>query len=211
MDSGKSNNSLAIVLAVVGLVVGAAIAYPIGNSMGKDDSDSAMMKDGTSQTATADTDGTTVGGARMVRSKDIVDNAVNAKNVTTVVQAVQAAGLVDALKAEGPLTVFAPDNDAFAKLPDGTVETLIKPESKDTLTAILTYHVVPGTYTSADLKAMAGKGESLTSLQGGTFTPVVDNGEVKLKDGKGNLVGIVTPDIISSNGVTHVIDSVMMQ
>ena len=210
MDQSNSKHGLAVVLAVVGLVVGAAIAYPIGNNMGKDNaSESSSMSDTSSMSA--DTDGTTVGGAKMVRTKDIVDNAANAKNVTSVVAAVKAAGLVDALKAEGPMTVFAPDNGAFEKLPAGTVDTLLKPENKATLAGILTYHVVPGTYTAADLKAMANKGESLTSLQGGTFTPVVEDGTVKLKDGKGNMINIVTADIISSNGVTHVIDSVMMQ
>lgn len=211
MDQGKSKHGLAVVLAVVGILVGGGVGYAVGNMNGDDSNSSMSNSDSTSQTASADTDGTFVGGAKMVRSKDIVDNAVNAKNVTTVVAAVKAAGLVDALKADGPLTVFAPDNDAFAKLPAGTVDTLLKPENKDQLVAILTYHVVPGTYTAADLKVMASKGESLKSLQGGTFTPVMDNNVVKLKDGKGNLVGIVTPDIISSNGVTHVIDSVMMQ
>lgn len=210
MNNEKSSHGLAVVLAVVGLVVGAAIAYPIGNNMGNDNN-SNMTNESSSQTATANSDGVTVGGAKMVKDKDIVDNAVNAKNVTTVVAAVKAAGLVDTLKSEGPFTVFAPNNGAFEKLPAGTVDTLVKPESKDTLTAILTYHVVAGTFTSADLKAMANKGETLKSVQGGVLTPVVENGTVKIKDAKGNVVGVETADVISSNGVTHVIDTVLMQ
>jgi len=195
-------------LMVLGLLIGAAIGYPIGHNK----SDNASMKaDTTSTAATASSDGVTVGGAKMVRTKDIVDNAVNAKNVTTVVAAVKAAGLVDTLKSEGPFTVFAPDNDAFAKLPSGTVATLLKPENKDQITAILTYHVVSGTYTTAALKVMAEKGQTLTTVQGGVLTPVMEDNVLKIQDAKGDKVSIVTPDVISSNGVTHVIDSVLMQ
>lgn len=205
---------MSIGLLVAGLVVGAAIAYPIGAS--KDDmstaksstaSSSAMSDDKSSDMA----DGVTVGGAKMVRTKDIVDNAVSADNVTTVVAAVKAAGLVDTLKSEGPFTVFAPNNDAFAALPEGTVDTLLKPENKDQLAAILTYHVVSGTYTSADLKVMAQKGETLTSVQGAMLMPVMEDNMLKIKDMKGSSVEIETADVISSNGVTHVIKSVLMQ
>ncbi|MEO5950553.1 MAG: fasciclin domain-containing protein [Candidatus Saccharimonadales bacterium] len=155
-------------------------------------------------------DGVTVGGAKMVQSKDIVDNAVNAKNVTTLVAAVKAADLVDTLKSEGPFTVFAPTNDAFAALPAGTVDTLLKPENKAALAKILTYHVVAGTYTSADLRVMAQKGESLTSVEGEMLMPIVENNELKIQDAKGNKVSIETADVISSNGVTHVVKSVLM-
>jgi uncharacterized surface protein with fasciclin (FAS1) repeats len=165
-------------------------------------SDTAMAK--------ADSDGVTVGGAKMVRTKDIVDNAVNAKNVTTVVAAVKAAGLVDTLKSEGPFTVFAPNNDAFAALPADTVPTLLKPENKDKLTNILTYHVVPGTYTAAALKVMAEKGQTLKTVQGENLSFAMENNEVKVVDAKGNKVSIETADVISSNGVTHVIKSVLM-
>ena len=145
--------------------------------------------------------GVMVGGALMVPNLDIVENAMNAKNVTTVVAAVKAAGLVDTLKSKGPFTVFAPTNDAFAKLPAGTVETLVKPENKATLTSILTYHVVAGRYTSADLK----DGMMLKTVQGGTLT-------VRMKDGKWwiNDAMVQTADVISSNGVTFVIDTVLM-
>ena len=207
-QDGSHKGGLAVMVLVVGLVIGAAIAYPIGNNKGKDNSNSSMSM--SSQTS-SDADGVTVGGAKMVRTKDIVDNAANAKNVTSVVAAVKAAGLVDTLKSDGPFTVFAPDNGAFKKLPAGTVDTLLKPENKDQLASILTYHVIKGTYTTADLKVMAQKGETLESVQGGTLTPVMENNTLKIKDAKGNMVSVVTADIISSNGVTHVIDSVLMQ
>lgn len=208
MANQRGSAAMAATLAIVGVVVGAAVAYPIGHSSAKNSSTNNSAS--TATMASADTDGVTVGGAKMVRTKDIVDNAVNAKNVTTVVAAVKAAGLVDTLKGEGPFTVFAPDNDAFNKLPKGTVDTLLKPENKDQLTQILTYHVVPGTYTSADLKVMAEKGQALTTVQGETIMPVMENNKVMLKDTKGDMVGLVTADVISSNGVTHVIDSVLM-
>lgn len=203
----KSNKTgLGIALLVVGLIVGAGIAYPLASSKNDDNMNMKM-----NMAMDSETDGVTVGGAKMVRTKDIVDNAVNAKNVSTVVAAVKAAGLVDTLKSDGPFTVFAPNNDAFNALPAGTVDTLLKPENKQQLADILTYHVVAGTYTSADLKVMAQKGETLTSVQGGILTPVMENNELKIKDAKGNAVTIATADIISSNGVTHVITGVLMQ
>lgn len=211
MDKSGNKATIAVVTLVIGALVGAGAGYAAGN-MKSDDSSS---NDSMSQTASnngSDSDGSiTVGGAKMVRNLDIVDNAANAKNVTTLVSAVKAAGLVETLKGPGPFTVFGPNNDAFNKLPAGTVDTLVKPESKATLTSILTYHVVPGTYTSADLKVMASKGETLTSVQGGILTPVMENNQLRIKDAKGNVVNIETADVISSNGVTHVIDSVLMQ
>jgi uncharacterized surface protein with fasciclin (FAS1) repeats len=200
--------AMAVVTLVVGLLVGAGSGYAIGHD--KKDSSSEKMT-ASSEVMTKSQDGVTVGGAVMVRTQDIVDNAVRAKNVTTVVAAVKAAGLVDTLKSEGPFTVFAPNNGAFAALPAGTVETLVKPENKDTLVGILTYHVVPGTYTTAALKAMATKGETLTSVQGGILTPVIVDNKLMIQDAKGNKVAIETPDVISSNGVTHVIKAVLMQ
>ncbi|MBI3889182.1 fasciclin domain-containing protein [Candidatus Saccharibacteria bacterium] len=155
-------------------------------------------------------DGVTVGGAKMVKDKDIVDNAVNADNVTTLVSLVKLADLVDTLKGEGPFTVFGPNNGAFAKLDAATVESLQKPENKAALANILTYHVVPGTYTSAALKVMATKGETLKSVQGEVLTPVMDGGMLKIQDAKCKTVAIETSDVLSSNGVTHVIDSVLM-
>ncbi len=146
--------------------------------------------------------GVEVGGAMMVPSLDIVDNAAKASNVTTVVAAVKAAGLVDTLKGPGPFTVFAPTNDAFAKLPAGTVDTLLKPRMKADLTSILTYHVVSGRYTAADLK----DGMTLKTVNGATLKITVVGGKVMIN---GNAM-VETADVISSNGVTHVIDTVLM-
>ena len=146
--------------------------------------------------------GIMVGGAMMIRTRDIVDNAVLASNVTTVVAAVKAAGLVDTLKGAGPFTVFAPTNAAFAKLPAGTVDTLLKPENKSQLVDILTYHVVAGRYKMADLK----DGMVLTTVEGKTLM-------IKRIGDKVTINGtamINTPDVISSNGVTHVIDTVLL-
>lgn len=193
---------------ILGLVVGGTGGYAIGAmNMSDDDSNSSSM----TQTSMTDTkEGVMVGGALMVRDKDIVDNAVEADNVTTVVSLVKMAGLVDTLKSQGPFTVFAPNNDAFAKLPAETVASLQKPENVETLKTVLTYHVVPGTYTSAALKAMAAKGETLTTVQGQMLMPVVENGMVYLQDATGAKSEVETSDVISSNGVTHVIKSVLM-
>ena len=147
-------------------------------------------------------EGVMVGGAMMVPNLDIIDNAVNAKNVTTVVAAVQAAGLVDTLKGPGPFTVFAPTNAAFEKLPAGTVDTLLKPDMKADLTSILTYHVVAGRYTAADLK----DGMTLKTVNGATLKISVVGGVVKIN----GAAMIETADVISSNGVTHVIDTVLL-
>lgn len=205
----SSNESGQMAMIVVGVIAGLVIGFAGGSLMNKDD-DTTTKSSTTTTASSDDADGVTVGGAKMVRTKDIVDNAVNAKNVTTVVAAVKAAGLVETLKSEGPFTVFAPNNDAFAALPAGTVDTLLKPENKETLVGILTYHVVPGTYTSADLRVMANKGETLTTVQGDVLTPIMVDNELQLQDAKGSKVAVETPDVISSNGVTHVIKSVLM-
>ena len=204
-ETGEANM---FVTAIIAVVIGAAGGFAIGN-MNKDEN-SSMTNESTSMQSQDSADGVTVGGAKMIRTKDIVDNAVNAKNVTTVVAAVKAADLVDTLKSEGPFTVFAPNNGAFEALPAGTVDTLLKPENKATLTSILTYHVVPGTYTTAALKAMAAKGETLTSVQGAKLTLVMVDNNVQIQDAKGSKISIETPDVISSNGVTHVITGVLM-
>jgi uncharacterized surface protein with fasciclin (FAS1) repeats len=208
MEQSNSNKSMmaTVVTGVVALAVGMGGGYAIGHSAKSNNNE--MMAKPSSSTAVGAVDGVTVGGAKMVRTLDIVDNAVNAKNVTTVVAAVKAAGLVDTLKSAGPFTVFAPNNDAFNKLPAGTVDTLLKPENVATLKKILTYHVVSGTYTSADLRVMAAKGEMLTTVEGEMLAPIVVNNNLMLKDAKGVEVGIQTADVISSNGVTHVIDTV---
>lgn len=196
-------------LTVTGLIIGAGIAYPIGHANGKDNS-STKDSMGTSQISTQGQDGVMVGGAMMVPNKDIVANALNAKNVSTTVSLVKDAGLVSTLQSAGPFTVFAPNNAAFAKLPAATVKSLQDPANVNALKDILTYHVVPGTYTSAALKVMATKGEALTTVQGAQLMPVLQDGKLQLKDAKGNLVAIETSDVISSNGVTFVIDGVLM-
>jgi uncharacterized surface protein with fasciclin (FAS1) repeats len=154
-----------------------------------------------------------VGGQKMYTTKDIVDNAVNSADHTTLVAAVKAAGLVDTLKGAGPFTVFAPTNDAFAKLPAGTVDTLLKPESKDALVKVLTYHVVPGRITVADLKKQIKSGggkATLTTVQGETLTAVMMDGKLMLRDEKGGMATITIADVIQSNGAIQVIDSVLM-
>lgn len=154
-----------------------------------------------------------VGGAAMYPSKTIVDNAVNSKDHTTLVAAVQAAGLVDTLKSAGPFTVFAPTNAAFSKLPAGTVDTLVKPENKETLTSILTYHVVPGRMTAKDVAAAikAGNGKAtLTTVQGGTLTASMMGNRVMLTDAKGGMSHVTQADVMQSNGVIHVVDTVLM-
>jgi len=150
--------------------------------------------------------GVMVGGANMVPSKDIVDNAANSSEHTTLVAAVKAAGLAETLKGAGPFTVFAPTNDAFNKLPAGTVDNLLKPEMKADLTKVLTYHVVPGRYTSAELK----DGQKLKTVQGQELTIGMKDGKWMVKDAKGGTVNITIPDVISSNGVTFVVDGVLM-
>ena len=154
-----------------------------------------------------------VGGAAMYSNKTIVENAVNSKDHTTLVAAVKAAGLVETLSSPGPFTVFAPTNAAFAKLPAGTVETLVKPENKGTLTTVLTYHVVAGRITSADVakKIKAGKGKAkLTTVQGGTLTAQMVGKKLVLTDAKGGKSTVTIANVMQSNGVIHVVDTVLM-
>lgn len=155
-----------------------------------------------------------VGGAAMYPSKTIVENASKADNLTTLVAAVKAAGLVDTLSSPGPFTVFAPTDDAFAKLPDGTVATLVEPENKALLTKILTYHVVAGKVTAADLVGLIKKGGGkamVKTVQGGTLTATVGaDGTVMLTDEKGGMAHVTQTDVMQSNGVVHVIDTVVM-
>jgi uncharacterized surface protein with fasciclin (FAS1) repeats len=154
-----------------------------------------------------------VGGAAMYPTKDIIDNAVNSKDHTTLVAAVKAAGLVETLKGAGPFTVFAPTNEAFDKLPAGTVATLLKPENKATLTKILTYHVVAGRVSAADLvakiKAGGGKAE-LKTVSGGTLTAELKGKKVYLVDEKGGKSWVTIADVFQSNGVIHVVNTVLM-
>ena len=154
-----------------------------------------------------------VGGAPMYASKDIVDNAVNSKDHTTLVAAVKAAGLVPTLKGAGPFTVFAPTNEAFAALPAGTVDTLLKPENKPTLTKVLTYHVVPGRLDSAALAAQiqAGGGSAtLTTVEGEPLKVWMQGDNVVVTDAKGNNATVTTADVYQKNGVIHVVDKVLM-
>ena len=154
-----------------------------------------------------------VGGAAMYPSKNIVENAVNSKDHTTLVAAVKAAGLVETLQTKGPFTVFAPTNSAFEKLPEGTVETLVKPENKEMLTKILTYHVVPGKISSKDLIKMmnANGGKYMAkTVQGEELTFWMKGKDVYVTDAKGGSAKVTIADVNQSNGVIHVIDTVLM-
>jgi len=155
----------------------------------------------------------TVGGAPMYPSKNIVQNAVNSKDHTTLVAAVKAAGLVDTLQSPGPFTVFAPTNEAFAKLPAGTVDTLLKPENKKTLTNVLTYHVVAGRLSAKDLmeKVRAGNGKAmLKTVEGEELTFAEKDGRLWIWDAKGGSAQITIRNVMQSNGVIHVIDTVLL-
>jgi len=154
-----------------------------------------------------------VGGAAMYKDKDIIDNAVNSKDHTTLVAAVKAAGLVDTLKSKGPFTVFAPTNSAFDALPAGTVDTLLKPENKATLTKVLTYHVVAGKMDSkAIMKAIKkGNGKAMfKTVAGGTLTAMMDGNTLVLTDEKGGKSMVTIADVRQSNGVIHVVDTILM-
>lgn len=153
-----------------------------------------------------------VGGEQMYPMKNIVQNAVNSKAHTTLVAAVKAAGLVETLQGPGPFTVFAPVNDAFENLPAGTVETLLKPENKATLTAVLTYHVVAGKYDFKALETMLKKGQNtLKTVSGGTLTFLMNGPRnIVVKDENGNVANISTYDVYQSNGVIHSVDTVLL-
>ena len=154
-----------------------------------------------------------VGGAPMLPTKDIIDNAVNSKDHTTLVAAVKAAGLVETLKGAGPFTVFAPTNAAFAALPAGTVDTLLKPENKAMLSGILTYHVVAGKVDAAALTKMIADGKGTASFKtvaGGTLTAKTAGGKVMIMDEKGGSATVTIADVYQSNGVIHVVDKVLL-
>lgn len=186
-----------------------SLASACSSSKKTDSSDTTMTMADTTATmsSAADTskmttqEGVMVGGALMVPSKNIVENAVNSKDHTTLVAAVKAAGLAETLSGKGPFTVFAPTNEAFAKLPAGTVDNLLKPAMKKDLSSVLTYHVVAGTYKAADLK----NGLELTTVQGQKIKFTEKDGQWYVNDAK-----ITITDAVSSNGVTHVIDTVLM-
>jgi uncharacterized surface protein with fasciclin (FAS1) repeats len=154
-----------------------------------------------------------VGGKEMFPNKNIIENAVNSADHTTLVAAVKAAGLVDTLQGKGPFTVFAPTNAAFAKLPAGTVDTLLKPENKQALTKVLTYHVVAGRLSSMDLRKQikAGKGTAtLNTVSGGMLWAMMQGNDVVLKDEKGATATVTQANVFQSNGVIHVIDAVVL-
>lgn len=197
-----------IVTLLVGVLIGGGVGYALTNNASSDETststDSSMMKSEGSSAM----DGVTVGGAKMVANLDIVDNAANASNVTTVVDLVKQAGLVETLKGVGPFTVFGPNNDAFNAVPKDILDKVAG--DTNLLKTVLTYHVVPGTYTTADLRALAAKGGSVTTVQGGTLSFKIMNNKVYVSDAAGQEVEIETADVISSNGVTHVIKNVLL-
>jgi uncharacterized surface protein with fasciclin (FAS1) repeats len=154
-----------------------------------------------------------VGGSPMYPSKNIIQNAVNSRDHTTLVAAVKAAGLVDTLEGPGPFTVFAPTNEAFKKLPAGTVDNLLKPENKATLTSVLTYHVVPGKYSAEDLmnQVKMGRGKTeLKTVEGELLTIEEHGGRLEIIDAKGDIAWVTIADVNQSNGVIHVINAVLM-
>src|SRR5271170_7607260 len=154
-----------------------------------------------------------VGGSAMYPTKNIIQNAVESKDHTTLVAAVKAGGLVETLECPGPFTVFAPTNEAFAKLPAGTVDTLLKPENKDTLDKVLTYHVVPGRISSKDLKKVVKEGNgkaTLKTVQGEDLTVAIVSGKIVLTDAKGGASTVTIADVFQSNGVIDVVDTVLM-
>ena len=177
------------------LALTAAIVAPVSAE------DKKMMKSELSGEKTV-----MVGGAAMFPSKNIVQNAVNSKDHTTLVAAVKAAGLVDTLQSKGPFTVFAPTNAAFGKLPAGTVDTLVKPENKATLTKILTYHVVPGRLEASNLT----DGKKLKTAEGEDLTVKLKDGKVWIVDAKGGTSMVTIANVNQSNGVIHVVDTVLM-
>lgn len=218
MQKIKTNEQGMGTAAIVGIVAVIAIVLVlVFSGMNDDDADMMMNDDAAMMQEDANMDdmsmdmddemmaedeGVMVGGAMMVPSMDIVENAMNADNVTTVVAAVSAAGLVDTLQSEGPFTVFAPNNEAFEALPAGTVDTLLMEENQDDLVNILTYHVVAGAYTSADLE----DGQMLTTVQG----EQIEIGKTGNQITVNGTAMVETADVISSNGVTFVIDGVLL-
>ncbi len=198
--------------AVLTLIAAPAFAQ----GMMKNDTASPGMakQDGMSKDAMSSGRSVTVGGAPMYPTKNIIQNAVNSKDHTTLVAAVKAAGLVKTLEGKGPFTVFAPTNEAFKKLPAGTVDTLVKPENKKTLTGILTYHVVAGAHSAADIKADIKKGGGKAewkTVNGETLTgSMMENGTLVLTDEKGGKAHVTIGDVNQSNGVIHVIDTVLL-
>ena len=201
-NNNPKNNAIVITLGVIAVVAIAGTAIYFG-TMKKDDNKDTKMSN---ESSMKDEKTVSLGGAAMFANKDIISNAVNAPNLSTLVTAVKAADLVATLQGPGPFTVFGPDNNAFAKLPAGTVETLVKPENKASLANILTYHVVSGKLLAKDLK----DGQKLKTVQGQELTVKKGGNIVMLMDNSGNTSTITTSDVLQSNGVVHVIDTVVI-
>lgn len=201
------NKTILIVVAAV-VILGGGLFYSMNMNQPATNQTANQTQNGAAMEGESmeQQEGVMVGGALMTPDKDIVDNAVGSADHTTLVAAVQAAGLVETLKGTGPFTVFAPTNAAFAKLPAGTVDTLLLPENKEKLSGVLTYHVVPGAYRAADLT----DGLTLETVNGQSLTFTMKDGSVYLNEAGTNPAKVEIADVISSNGVTHVIDSVVM-
>ncbi len=198
-------------LAVLMILVLALAATAAG--CGSDDEKSNTSAADTTMSTGDDSmssEGVEVGGAMMTPNRDIVANASDASNVTTLVALVKQADLVKTLQGEGPFTVFAPDNDAFAKLPKETTDALMQDKNKKQLQTILTYHVLAGKYDAAKLMELANEGKSVKTVEGDELTPEVDGDKVMIKDASGGTVTVTQADVKSSNGVTHIIDGVLM-
>ena len=207
---GKTTSGMALVLALGGIV---ACGGGTGSSAETAAPAATAAPAETMTAAPAAADASMVGGAAMLPSRTIVQNASEAPNLSTLVTAVKAADLVPTLSGAGPFTVFAPTNDAFGKLPGGTVESLVQPAQKQALTGILTYHVVAGNVTSAELVRQIGAGggaATLTTVNGARLTARAANGGVQLTDAAGGTAMVTQADVTQSNGVVHVIDTVLM-
>jgi len=200
-----------LIATVAATLVAAANAHADGYGRGFPDSNAFLPAATMTMGASASTK--MVGGAPMYPTRDIIDNAVNSRDHTTLVAAVKAAGLVDTLKTAGPFTVFAPTNTAFGALPAGTVDTLLKPENKAALAQVLTYHVVPGRVDAAALgeQIRAGGGKAmLKTVSGGMLTATMRGNDVVIVDAKGSMAVVTTADVYQSNGVIHVVDKVLL-
>ena len=209
MFNSKSAAALAALMGAAIFPLGGCMMNSTAHSSVATDAPTGMMSSGSSMSS----DHTVmVGGAAMYPSRNIIQNAVNSQDHTTLVAAVQAAGLVDTLSGPGPFTVFAPTNEAFNKLPAGTVNTLLRPENRDTLRSVLTYHVVAGRLTAADLvqRIRAGGGRAtLTTVQGQTLTATQNGNTVRVSDNRGDVANVTIADVLQSNGVIHVVDTVL--
>jgi uncharacterized surface protein with fasciclin (FAS1) repeats len=189
------NKNVGIIVGIIAVVVAGFVAFAMMNNDGDDTANNSTNSQQNKDSEMAATE-----------AQDIVTLASGTESLSTLVAAVKAAGLVETLQGDGPFTVLAPTNDAFAKLPAGTVESLLLPENKDALTGILTYHVIPSKVVAADLT----NGQKVTTVQGAELTVEITDGKVYFVDAKGGKAMVTTPDVTASNGVVHIIDSVLM-